>query len=462
MGKSRKKRRIEPDELKAILRDHKKWVESSRSEGARADLSKAVLHKADMSNSDLSEAELSGAKLVEANLILCNLREADLSKTDLTGASLRMCNLREADLSKANLTGASLFTALLGGADLSGADLISAVLYQADLRGANLCGVDLSAAKMRALDLSKMDLRGATLKATELRDVDLSQTNLSGANLRLADLRQANLSGADLSGTDLTAADLSWADLRGADLSGASCGGTMLVGVNFCGSMNLETVRHENPSTIDVDTLFMSEGKIPEKFLRGCGMRPWEVFVSRLYDPGMTPQGIHDYFSEILDLRMKRPNFLRGVYILHSHADASFVDKLEERLWNEGANVWRDTNESKAQSLERLNVDWAVRGDAVVVVLSKALINSDWASLRIQNVRRDEVVKKRKGLIPIAIDASWERASGSTWSELRRGKAVLDFARWKTEALEEPFRRLVDRLEKYYAPKGRGEESDAD
>ena len=34
----------------------------------------------------------------------------------------------------------------------------------------------------------------------------------------------------------------------------------------------LESVGHQGPSTIGVDTLVRSEGEIPEAFLRGCGV----------------------------------------------------------------------------------------------------------------------------------------------------------------------------------------------
>ena len=94
-------------DLKEILEQHKKWIESNGVEGKRA-----------------------------------NLRGANLGGADLKGAYLRDADLRGAYLRGANLGGADLRSAYLGGADLESADLRSADLRGADLEGANLGGAN--------------------------------------------------------------------------------------------------------------------------------------------------------------------------------------------------------------------------------------------------------------------------------------------------------------------------------
>src|SRR6266542_2323979 len=148
---------------------------------------------------------------------------------------------------------------------------------QPDLRDA-----DLSNAHLRDADLSNADLRDADLRDADLRDADLRDADLSDA-----DLRGADLSNADLHGADLRTAHLSDANLERADLSGANLSRAHLSGTNFHEAIietttfattklstahNLETVRHYGPSSIDTHTLVHSEGKIPEVFLRGCGV----------------------------------------------------------------------------------------------------------------------------------------------------------------------------------------------
>ena len=75
------------------------------------------------------------------------------------------------------------------------------------------------------------------------------------------DLREANLSGADLR----------LAILREADLSGASVGSTTFGFVDLSLCEGVEAARHRGPSIIGIDTIYRSEGKIPEVFLRGAG-----------------------------------------------------------------------------------------------------------------------------------------------------------------------------------------------
>ena len=61
-------REITQDELKEILEQHRKWVESEGEEGEKADLRVANLQEADLFDANLQEANLSRANLWGANL----------------------------------------------------------------------------------------------------------------------------------------------------------------------------------------------------------------------------------------------------------------------------------------------------------------------------------------------------------------------------------------------------------
>lgn len=131
-------------------------------------------------------------------------------------------------------------------------------------------------------NLIKADLRGADLRRADLGRADLGMADLHGADLRWAILHGANLSGADLRRANLREADLRQADLREADLSKTALAGanlnlafidrTILIDVNLGEAKGLEAVVHLGPSTVDIDTIYKSKGKIPEVFLRGCGV----------------------------------------------------------------------------------------------------------------------------------------------------------------------------------------------
>ncbi len=115
---------MKPEELKAILDDHDKWL---RNEGGK--------------RACLAGANLSRANLVGADLRRANLEWANLSGADLRGANLSRANLEGANLSGANLCGANLEEANLSGANLGGADLDEANLIEAEI-DASICRMD--------------------------------------------------------------------------------------------------------------------------------------------------------------------------------------------------------------------------------------------------------------------------------------------------------------------------------
>src|SRR5262245_19605037 len=100
---------------------------------------------------------------------------------------------------------------------------------------------------------------------------------ISGQNEDIPDLSKADLREADLSGANLFEAVLHEAVLRGAVLSEALCIKTIFGNVDLSEAKGLELIKHQGPSSVGVDTLVRSLGKIPEEFLRGCGLTPWEV-----------------------------------------------------------------------------------------------------------------------------------------------------------------------------------------
>jgi hypothetical protein len=129
--------------------------------------------------------------------------------------------------------------------------------------------IDLTAAKLiRAVraDLSKANLTDATLRC------DLSYASLSHAELNGINLSGANLTNASLNGADLSAANLSHAKLAGVHLGEA----TILADVDLSEAMGLESVQHKGFSSIGLDTLYKSQGRIPTVFLRSVGV-PEEV-----------------------------------------------------------------------------------------------------------------------------------------------------------------------------------------
>ena len=100
----------------------------------------------------------------------------------------------------------------------------------------------------------------------------LQESNLGEANLSETDVRGSILDDADLRGADLRGADFRGASLLRTELGKAKCWRSVFADIDLSESKGLESVDHLGPSLIGTDTLIRSRGKIPEAFLRGCGL----------------------------------------------------------------------------------------------------------------------------------------------------------------------------------------------
>ncbi|MFH1931026.1 MAG: toll/interleukin-1 receptor domain-containing protein [Pseudomonadota bacterium] len=361
-----------------------------------------------------------------------------LSGADLSGADLRVADLR----------GANLFRADLSRAYLSEADLREADLHMADLRGANLIRADLSGADLRRANFIGAELSKANLSEADLHMADLSDANFSDAHLSGADLSNANLFRANLDG-----ANLSWARFNGVDLSRAKfqkaiIGSTEFVNVVLPNARDLISLKHRAPSTIGTDTLVKSKGSIPGAFLRQCGLSPWEIEFARLYDPALTPYEIAELLSvNVFGKRTQGPLFIGGIFLSYSHEDSEFVDKLYERLKNEGATVWLDRHDMVAGMIKRQVIKQIRILDVVIIVLSKSSVESDWVENELEIARKKEKEEKREVICPVALDDSWKaKIKGDPlWRQVAK-YFVLDFS----GSFDLQFKKLVNGIKKNY------------
>ena len=226
-----------------------------------------------------------------------------------------------------------LFEAILSESNLSGANLSGVYLSGADLRGADLSGANLSGAHLFKSNLSGTNLSGRA----QLIEANLIGADLSGANLRLANLTAAHLYKANLSGALLSGALLSGADLRGADLSFANLstsavdetileeaifGFTIFANLDLSACRGLDSVSHRAPSTLGIDSVILSKGRIPEIFLRGVGLPDeWITYI-----PSLVGDAIQ-FFS---------------CFISYSSLDKAFAVRLHDALQSKGIRCWLD------------------------------------------------------------------------------------------------------------------------
>ena len=139
--------------------------------------------------------------------------------------------------------------------------------FEADLSYTNLMGASLSYTSLGGANLTGANLTGAQLRHTFLMTDDLSHANLTGANLSYA-----QLAGAKLNHANLKEAIFNGRNFEDTDFEGAVCNLTVFINIDLSKTRGLDKVIHKKHSSIGVDTLSKSKGKIPESFLRGCGL----------------------------------------------------------------------------------------------------------------------------------------------------------------------------------------------
>ena len=365
-----------------------------------------------------------------------DLSGADLSGADLKGTDLCFANLKGAVLNRANIQDANLHRADLYSANLCGANCIAADLHDATLNVASLSGADLRhagfrGARLRGADLSQANLRMANLSNAYLDDARFIQANCFGAHLNGAVLNNANLSDADLTGVELSSAMLGEASFNRAILAYTTFGNN-----DLSTAKGLETVIHRGPSTIGIDTLFRSDGKIPEVFLRGAGVP--EDFIT--FVPSLVGRAIEFY----------------SCFISYSHQDEEFSRRLHSQMRSENLRVWFAPEDMKAGRKLHEEIFRAIQiHDKLLLVLSENSMRSQWVITEVKRAKKVERDETRRKLFPIRLVdfetiQNWECFDADSGKDLAaevREYYIPDFSNWKDhDSFEREFAKLLGAL----------------
>jgi uncharacterized protein YjbI with pentapeptide repeats len=330
----------------------------------------------------------------------------------------------------------------LSGVDLGGPDV------RTDLSNANLSKVDLSRAGLSFVNLTDTDLSRANLNGTSLIDSLFIGTQLEFANLAHAHLGGARFHNVDLRGANLAHTTLDYTsfkdtDLAGTDFTGAQMHHTDFADVDLSKTKGLETIDHSAPSTIGIDTIEFSQGKIPEVFLRGAGVS--DEFIAFIRAMG----GAIQFYS---------------CFISYSSKDQLFAERIYEGLQAKGVRCWFAPHEMQGGKKLYEQIDDAIRvHERLLLILSPESINSEWVKTEIAKARKREVVEKRRMLFPVLLKISykelqkWECFDADTGKDSAREIReyyIPDFSEWeRPEKFKEEFEKLVRDLKKAEAVK---------
>jgi hypothetical protein len=252
------------------------------------------------------------------------------------------------------------------------------------------------------------------------------------ASLTAADLGEANLAKADLTGANLRGADLS-----NSDFTGAGVGWTIFGNNDLSTVKGLDSVYHQGPSVIAIETIYRSKGRVSEEFLRGAGVP--EDFV--VYMRSLVAKPIEFY----------------SCFISYSTKDQEFADQLYAGLQARGVRCWFAPHDIQAglKIHEQIEVEIG-RHEKLLLILSPDSMNSAWVKSEIAKAREREVGANRHVLFPIRlvpfeVVRDWECFDADTGKDSAREIReyfIPDFSNWKDhDSYQEGLGRLLRDLE---------------
>jgi len=301
---------------------------------------------------------------------------------------------------------------------LEGANLQHGNLKRVNLRGANLSQANLDWTNLIHACLSESLLTNAIFREAYLLDTDLHRADLSGADFRKAHLSEVNLSGAVLKNTDFTESLVSRLLLCEVDLSQAK---------------GLASMHHAKRSSVDLATLQLSKGTLPDQFLRGVGLT--DQFISYWHTPSADAVEFHSTF------------------ISYSTRDQAFAARLHADLQSKGVRCWFAPHDIQGGKKIHEQIDEAIRlYDRLLLILSEDSMSSDWVKTEIAHARQREIGEKRQMLFPISIVPfeeikEWKAFDADTGKDSAREIReyfIPDFSNWKDhDSYQAAFQRLL-------------------
>ena len=234
--------------------------------------------------------------------------------------------------------------------------------------------------------------------------------------------------------------------MDGVNFERTTVGRTLFGSVNLSSCSGLDSVVHLAPSTIGVDSIIRSKGRIPEIFLRGVGLPDeWITYI-----PSLVGDGIQ-FFS---------------CFISYSSLDKPFAVRLHDALQSRGIRCWFDEKQllpghDISRELERGIHLW----DKFLLCASENSLTSWWVEDEIKiTLEKERALRKERGkpvhkLIPLNLDGymfTGEWDLGILANEIR-SRVAANFQGWETN--KQNFDIQVDRVIKALRADEGGRES---
>lgn len=323
---------------------------------------------------------------------ILDLSNADLAQTNLKRTNLELANLDGAELVNANLDGTSLFNAHLNGANLAGAQLINTNLDGAELVNANLTK--------------------ALLYETNLLHTDLTKADLTGATIYLANLTNTNLTDAKLLGSSIAYSYFRGIGALNTNLQGSRIIGATFVDCDITQIKGLDTITHEEPSSIGIDTIEKTFRSLKEKSTPELNKTVLTFFVNT-----GVPREFLDAFPKILaDVKY------RTAFIAYGEPDVSFARKLHDDLINNRVSCWLYKTDKTIgeRTWREISIKRREAEKMIVICSAKSLIRDG-----LLKELEEQVDEDPEKLIPISLDELWKEKGFLVMREGRNLKPYI-------------------------------------
>lgn len=151
---------------------------------------------------------------------------------------------------------------------------------------------------------------------------------------------------------------------------------------------------------------------LPMSFLRGCGV----------------PENVIEYLPSLRDDAIQ----YYSCFISYSSKDRALAERLHADLQNKGVRCWFAPHDLPIGAKTWDAIDDAIRlRDKLLVILSKALIASDWVEDEVSKAYAEERERKETVLFPIRIDDTVMTAPEPWARKLRDQRNIGNFRQWK-------------------------------
>lgn len=313
-------------------------------------------------------------------------------------------------------------------------DLSEANLLNADLRGANLSKANLREANLCIANLSyanffEADLRRANLRKVELEEANLARADLSGADFVLANIKHAEFFSANLHGVNFIESNITRARFHWSNLDKAIFGFTVLSNILFKETKCLETTIHKGPSTLGIDTFYLSHLSISEAFLRGCGV----------------PDQMIEYAKSLAGSPFK----FYSCFISYSSKNEEFAKRLHADLQAKGVRCWLACEDMKIGNKIRSTIEESIRlHDKLLLIFSKHSVKSKWVKHEVENALDLEIEREKTVLFPVRVDDAVMDSEAGWANEIKKTRHIGGFHPVEgSRCVFEGFRAVVEGFE---------------